>query len=417
MKVLVDHDGYDLLNLGGVAMLQACVVRLREQWPEADIRVIAHAPDRLKLYCPGTTAIGRTFADSRYIQIFPRKVRLASEQLWRIAGPQLRPTLGRGHGGDAGPLTAIEAVRWADVVVAAGGGYLTDTWWWHAAGVLSLLDLAQSLGKPTAMFGQGIGPLRGHALRALACRVVPKLAVLGLREQVTGLGLALSFGTPRDVIRVTGDDAIEVIPRTVCAPTGTALGVNIRAADYAGVGADSAATIGESVVAAAQGLGAPIIALPVSRYPTTSDLGAITACLRSARETTSVTLADLSSPDELLSAAAGCRSVVTGSYHAAVYALSQGVPAVCLTRSSYYDAKFAGLSALFPETCQVVSLAAQDAAQLVRSAIARTWYLPSAARSAALEAAQRQRAAGREAYAEFRAGVDRASAVHARAPR
>jgi polysaccharide pyruvyl transferase WcaK-like protein len=239
MKVLVDHDGYDLLNLGGVAMLQACVVRLRQQWPEATIRVIAHAPDRLQQYCPGTIAIGRTFADSRYIQIFPRKARLASEQLWRIAGPQLRPKLGRGHGGDAGPLTAIEAVRWADVVVAAGGGYLTDTWWWHAAGVLSLLDLAQSMGKPTAMFGQGIGPLRGHALRALACRVVPKLAVLGLREQVTGLGLALSFGTPPDVIRVTGDDAIEVIPGAVGAPTGTALGVNIREADYAGVGGDS----------------------------------------------------------------------------------------------------------------------------------------------------------------------------------
>jgi polysaccharide pyruvyl transferase WcaK-like protein len=417
MKVLVDHDGYDLLNLGGVAMLQACVVRLRQQWPDANIRVIAHAPDRLQLYCPGTTAIGRTFADSRYVQIFPRKVRLASEQLWRIAGPQLRPRVGRGNGADAGPLTAIEAVRWADVVVAAGGGYLTDTWWWHAAGVLSLLDLAQSLGKPTAMFGQGIGPLRGHALRALACRVVPKLAVLGLREQVTGLGLALSFGTPPDVIRMTGDDAIEVIPPTVGASTGTALGVNIREADYAGVGGDFAATIGESLVAAAHDLGAPIIALPVSRYRTTSDLDAIAACLRSAREMVSVTLADLSSPDELLAAAARCRSVVTGSYHAAVYALSQGVPAVCLTRSPYYDAKFAGLSALFPEACQVVSLAAQDAAQLVRSAIARAWDLPLASRSAALEAAQRQRAAGREAYAEFRSSVDRASDVHAPASR
>jgi polysaccharide pyruvyl transferase WcaK-like protein len=417
MKVLVDHDGYDLLNLGGVAMLQACVVRLRQQWPDADIRVIAHAPDRLREYCPGTTAIGRTFADSRYIQIFPRKVRLASEQLWRIAGPQLRPAVGRRHRGDAGPRTAIEAVRWADVVVAAGGGYLTDTWWWHAAGVLSLLDLAQSLGKPTAMFGQGIGPLRGRALRALARKVVPKLTVLGLREQVTGLGLALSFGTSPDVIRVTGDDAIEVIPSAAAAPAASALGVNIREADYAGIGGDSTAIIGESLMAAARDLGAPIIALPVSRYPTTSDLDAIGACLRAGLPTTDVTLADLPLPADLASAAVRCRAIVTGSYHAAVFALSQGVPAVCLTGSSYYDAKFAGLSALFPEACQVISLAAQDPSHVLRSAIARAWDLPPAARSAALEAAERQRAAGREAYADFRATVDLANAAHAPASR
>jgi polysaccharide pyruvyl transferase WcaK-like protein len=416
MKVLVDHDGYDLLNLGGVAMLQACVIRLRQQWPDADIRVIAHAPDRLREYCPGTTAIGRTFADSRYIQILPRKIRLASEQLWRIAGPQLRPVVGRGHRGDSGPRTAIEAVRWADVVVAAGGGYLTDTWWWHAAGVLSLLDLAQSLGKPTAMFGQGIGPLRGHALRALACKVMPKLTVVGLREQVTGLGLALSFGISADVIRVTGDDAIEVIP-AAGAPASMALGVNIREADYAGVGGDSAATVGDCLVAAAHDLSAPIIALPVSRYPTTSDLGAIGACLRSARPMTDVTLADLSSPDALAAAVAKCRAVVTGSYHAAVFALSQGIPTVCLTRSSYYEAKFAGLRALFSESCRVVSLAAEDSAQDLRSAIAQAWDLPPAARSAALAAAERQRAAGREADADFRVNIDRARAVHAPASR
>jgi len=196
-----------------------------------------------------------------------------------------------------------------------------------------------------------------------------------------------------------------------------ALGVNIREADYAGVGGDSAAAVGETLAAAAHDLGAPVIALPVSRYATTSDLGAIRACLSSARPTTGVTLSDLASPDDLLSAAAKCRAVVTGSYHAAVYALSQGVPAVCLTRSSYYDAKFAGLRALFPEACQVVSLAAEDRAHILRSAITQAWDLPPAARAAALEAAGRQRAAGREAYADFRAAADRATAPNALASR
>lgn len=417
MRILVDHDGYDLLNLGGVAMLQGCVARLRLQWPDAEIRVIAHAPERLEQYCPGTAPIGRTFADSPYVQILPRKVRLASEQLWRIAGPPLCDRLGgredrnRAHA-DRWPRTAIEAARWADVVVAAGGGYVTDTWWWHAAGVLSLLDFGQSLGKPTAMFGQGIGPLRGRALRAMAGRVMPRLKVLGLREEVTGLGLALSFGVPRDVIRITGDDAIELMPRSE-SPIGTALGVNIRAADYSGIGTEWADAIGGSILAAAQELGAPVIALPVSRYPTTSDLDTISDCLRTRHPATEVTLADLSSPAELAFASARCRAVVTGSYHAAVYALGQGVPAVCLTRSPYYDAKFAGLSALFPETCQVVALAARDSADLLRSAIRRAWDIPSAGRRAAKNSVAQQLAAGREAYAEFRTQVEtgRESAV------
>ena len=116
------------------------------------------------------------------------------------------------------PRTAIQAVRAADLVVASGGGYVTDTWWWHAAGVLSLLRLAQRLGKPTAMFGQGVGPIseRGRggsrALRAQARAVLPRLAVLGLREDRIGKDLAISLGIPAGAVAVTGDDALELIP-------------------------------------------------------------------------------------------------------------------------------------------------------------------------------------------------------------
>jgi polysaccharide pyruvyl transferase WcaK-like protein len=410
MRVLIDQSGYDLLNLGDVAMLQGCVARLRQQWPTAEILVIAHAPDRLRRYCPDTTAILPTFADLRGLKIFPRKARYASEQLWKIAGPPLHGRLGRGEPRDAvpetWPRTAIQAVHWADAVVASGGGYLTDTWWWHAAGVLSVLALAQSLGKPTAMFGQGFGPLRGRALCTMASWVLPRLTALGLREEITGLGLALSCGVGPDVITITGDEAIEVIPDTAPAVSGGALGFNIRAADYSGIGRDAAAAIGTCVVGVAHELRAPIVGLPVSRYATTSDLAVIGECLERGHTSRQVALADLSSPAELKSASAQCRAVVTGSYHAAVYALAQGVPAVCLSKSRYYDAKFAGLSALFPEACQVVSLIDHDPARPLRRAILRGWQLPAAARSAARDAAARQRASGRSAYEGFRLSMD-----------
>jgi polysaccharide pyruvyl transferase WcaK-like protein len=409
MRVLVDQSGYDLLNLGDVAMLQGCVARLRQQWPTAEIRVIAHAAERLRQYCPDTIATQATFADLPRLKILPRKARYGSEQLWKIVGPPFSGHLQRRDQPDGArepwPRTAIQAVRWADVVVASGGGYLTDTWWWHAAGVLSVLRQAQSLGKPTAMFGQGIGPLRGRAVRAMACMVLPRLAALGLREEVTGLGLALAFGARRDVITVTGDEAIEVIPDLAPADA-IALGFNIRAADYSGIGREAAAAIGNCVVAAAHELGAPIVGLPVSRYPTTSDRDAIGKCLESGQPGIGVAVPDLSSPAQLMSASAGCRAVVTGSYHAAVYSLAQGVPTVCVSKSRYYDVKFAGLAAFFPEACQVVSLIDDDPAHSLRRGILTAWHLPAAARSAARGSAVRQRTSGRLAYERLRLSID-----------
>ena len=115
-----------------------------------------------------------------------------------------------------------------------------------------------------------------------------------------------------------------------------------------------------------------------------------------------IVLHDLATPEALISAAAGCRAIVTGSYHAAVFGLARGVPAVCLTRSAYYDAKFAGLQALFPGACFVVPLDQPDLAGRLRQAVDQAWHLPAQERDDARNAAARQRHAGRQAYARFR---------------
>ena len=251
MRILVDQSGYDLLNIGDVAMLQSCVTRLRAQWPAAEIMVIATAPERLAAYCPGTIAVGRTFADRPAFRLVPRKARLALEQAWKIAGPYLARRPGRPLPGR--PRTAVQAVRAADLVVASGGGYVTDTWWWHASGVLSLLSLAQRLGKPTAMFGQGIGPMKRRLLLAQSRAVLPRLTLLGLREDRTGRPLATSLGVAPLALALTGDDALEqsshpgalVSHRALAASSAAAqvLGVNLRVSGYAGVDQATAASV------------------------------------------------------------------------------------------------------------------------------------------------------------------------------
>ena len=368
-RILIDQSGYDLLNVGDVAMLQSCVIRLRRLWPDADIMVICHAPERLASYCPGTTAIGQTLAGLPFFRILPRRPRLAAEQAWKMAAPYFSCRFRSRAVRPGRPRTAIQAVRAADLVVASGGGYVTDTWWWHAAGVLSLLRLAQRLGKPTAMFGQGVGPISGRrggsrALRAQARAVLPRLAVLGLREDRIGKDLAISLGIPSSAVAVTGDDALELIPEGSAADgsvrdgsvqCGRKLGLSMRVSRYAGVDQAAAETVGDLVVQAAEAFRAPIVTLPVSRYPVDGDLDALRALLHPERSGADIVLHDLATPEALITAAADCRVIVTGSYHAAVFGLARGVPAVCLTRLSYYDAKFGGLRALFPGACLVVS--------------------------------------------------------------
>jgi colanic acid/amylovoran biosynthesis protein len=250
--------------------------------------------------------------------------------------------------------------------------------------------------------------------------VLPRLAVLGLREDRIGKDLAISLGISSSAMAVTGDDALELIPegsavegsaadgstRGGSVQSGRALGISMRVSPYAGVDQTAAETVGDLVVQAAEAFRAPIVTLPVSRYPVDGDLDALRALLHPERSGADIVLHDLASPEALITAAADCRVIVTGSYHAAVFGLALGVPAVCLTRSSYYDAKFAGLRALFPGVCLVVSLDQPDLAARLGQAIDQAWHLPVQARDDARKAAARQRQAGREAYARFRDVVE-----------
>jgi polysaccharide pyruvyl transferase WcaK-like protein len=416
VRILVDQSGYDLLNIGDVAMLQACLSRLRMHWPDAEIMVIAHEPARLASYCPEARAITRPLAGHPLLRCLPRKPLLASEQAWKIAGPYMRGRVTSGRAAGDRPGTAIQAVQAADLVVASGGGYLTDSWWWHAAGVLSLLSLAQRLGKPTAMFGQGVGPISRPWLRAQAGTVLPKLKVLGLREDRMGRDLALSLGAPAAAVTLTGDDALELVDGATPV-AGRALGLSVRVAGYAGVASGTAAAVGAVVAGVARELGAPVSGLPVSRYPADADLAVLRTVLPGGPGRGPVRadceLEDIRSPAALVAAAGGCRAIVTGSYHAAVFGAAQGVPVVCLTGSPYYEGKFSGLRALFPGTCSVVPLGPPGYPARLIAAIHHAWCLPDAARAAAREAAARLRDAGRAAYAQFRAEAERSAAVTA----
>lgn len=348
MDVLVDHSGYDLLNMGDVAMLQSCVRRLHTLLPSARLQVVCHDPAQVERYCPGALPVVMQVPGSAARRL-PRRTRRAVE----FGAKALDPVAGLTHRTHALNPVA-RAVQSADVVVASGGGYLTDRFFWHGAGVLATLSFAQRLGRPTAMFGQGLGPLDNRFLRHQATRVLKRLHVLGLREGV-GAKLVLDrmgMGPDDDRIVLTGDDALAMVASASARPGGAAVGVNLRIASYTGVEVDSARAVVRQIADAARG--ADFVVLPVSRVPGEDDLTTTSAALSSCGVT--FTGADVRSPQELVEEVGRCSVVVTTSYHAAVFALAQGLPTVCLTRSAYYDAKFAGLRSLYGPACTLVDL-------------------------------------------------------------
>lgn len=391
MRILVDHSGYGLLNVGDIAMLQACVRRLLTLWPQAHIQVFTESAQRLQRYCPGVIPVAPTFAGRGGASALPKSGQLAAEQIWKTTAPLLA---GRGRRDGSRRPTLLEAVRQADIVVASGGGFVNDVFWWHGAGVLSVLRMAQRLDKPTAMFGQGVGPLRHPLLRRLVALTMPRVEVIGLREGVQSVPILLAHGVDPERISVTGDDALLMATTATRPPTGDMIGINVRVASYSAVDQ----TVGGRVVSAtrqeAACRGTSTVAIPVEHNKAASDVHAIA----------DHAAADIRTPDELAEQVARCRVVVTGSYHAAVFGLAAGVPAVCISNSRYYDAKFAGLAALFPSGCRLLRPGPKLEGQLAE-AIERAWETGEDTRrdihSAALSQVER---AGR-LYGRFKAVV------------
>ncbi|MGZ8411866.1 MAG: polysaccharide pyruvyl transferase family protein, partial [Gemmatirosa sp.] len=109
--------------------------------------------------------------------------------------------------------------------------------------------------------------------------------------------------------------------------------------------------------------------------------------------------ASLDTPARVIEAAARCRVVVTGAYHAAVFALSQGVPTVCLSGSPYYDAKFVGLAELFGAGCRMVRV--QEGTTAIRSAVDTLWRDADQLRPRLRDAALSQIVCGRATAARL----------------
>ena len=386
MQVLVDQSGYELRNSGDMAMLVACVEAIHAHLPEAGVSVLTTQPSALVNLAPSAVPV----RIAPPLVAFGPLGRSALQSAWRYGYKFMRPWLPTGRASDIGVAGALAQ---ADLVVSSGGGFLNDQFVSHASGVLSVLDAAQRRGVPTAMFGQGLGPLTSPWLKGLAKRVLPRLDRLGLREGVVGPDLAAGLGVPGDTMCVTGDDALRLAGAGSPPATGSFLGVNLRMSSYSAVDSSHAVEVRAALQDFVSARSPGLLALPVSSYANHFDLCAIAAILPATSG--QVVMEELPTPQSLAKATANCRAVVTGSYHVAVFALARGIPVVGVSRSTYYDLKFAGLQALFSELAvQLVSLSGDAARAKLERAVSDAWDISDTVRTQtavrAAELARRQ---------------------------
>jgi colanic acid/amylovoran biosynthesis protein len=416
LRILVDPGGYRCRNIGDMAMLEVALARLRKFWPDASIDIISLDPGGVLRIDPeihpvdangllgwnaDAVVLGKSAEPSKYAAFVMESCRILRRRnhdgLMKFMGRTALSIKRR----DPGLVDLyLAAVRRADLVVMTGGGSLNDVFKRNSFVRLETLELAMEVGAVTAIMGQGIGPVTDLTLTRRLQRILPRVDLIALREGIGSIALFSSLGVRAPAVMVTGDDAVALAydVRTAC--TGAALGINLRIATYSGVDQQIAGTVGSVLRDVAATQNTAMLTLPISRFAHEDDL--VTGkLLHGSDASVAVTETGPSTPAELLALLPKCRVVVSGSYHAAVFALSMGIPTVTIVGSDYYAHKFRGLADQFGPACRVEMARQPDFATRLRQSVDAAWLEADKVRPQLLTQAVRQIAASKAAYREL----------------
>lgn len=392
-------------NVGDIAMLQVAVARLSELWPDAEIVVLTDSAAGLARFCPGAKPVSRngamTWVSDRILLGQLHRLLPTWLSFWLSSAKRYlrarRPALVRGmlrarfrirdSVGRFGQLDSfLSTLESSDLLLICGSGGFADSCRDWNLFTLALVETAMAAGVPVALTGQGFGPISDRQVISRMRRVLPRVALLTSRGTRGADAIARDIGIPKDVFLTTGDETVEPAFQARSLSLGSGIGVNLRIAPYSGVSEDAADAIGAVLRGFAASQGATLIPLPVATHDYANDGITIGRLLRIDPSD----FAWLDSPQALYVQIAKCRVVVTGAYHAAVFALSQGIPTICISASDYYMCKFAGLRSLFGEGCTIIDLQRANSEPTLCSSLEAVWNRAPFIHEDLLEAARRQ---------------------------
>ena len=427
MRVLFDQVVYDMRNKGNIALLQMALRRVHNLWPDASLEVMAETAHILRLYCPGAFPVNilstinwsenrpklqrirqmtpnpvlRTMLEIReelkYRKINPKysKSLLPQNEISQIEVTKHVMEISMPDPSDSPDVE--QALRGADIVIGTGGGYLVDTDKDITIPVLKRLKRAKSMGKFVALVGQGLGQIEDPELQSLASAVLPELDLILVRECDFAIPTLQSLGVSRERILMSGDDAVELAYGSRNATLGRDIGISIRLAGYTDVSGHDIQQIRPVLHKTAAQYNARLVGLPTSCCGQESDQFQISELLagyprifQSSFRFESIT--------DLISKVGHCRVVVAGAFHAAVFALAQGIPAIGIVKSEEYSIKFRGLVDQFGPGCQLLYLNDKHFPEQLADAIITAWESADRLRPQLLERAKTQIQLNQAAY-------------------
>jgi len=187
MKILI-IEAYSAANIGSGALVENSVRLLLENFPGAEIEILAQTPESIHKLTGIPTyheLITLPLAQSRPKQV----LWLLSTGLWMAVhalAMQLRHlglTIPEGlYTFNARTLTAVRKVREADMVVSVGAERINDNFYKAILFSLYMLWMVHSYGKFLVLFPQTIGPFHFRITRYFSGLVLNRCHVVFLRD-------------------------------------------------------------------------------------------------------------------------------------------------------------------------------------------------------------------------------------------
>ncbi|MGA7138876.1 MAG: polysaccharide pyruvyl transferase family protein [Terriglobales bacterium] len=403
-------------NTGDISMLQVAVNRLHDLFPNARIEVLTDSAENLARFCPAAVPLanrGRAlwFANGvllgRYSDLAPRwfvNLLTRFKRTVRSRCPHLLSSIvthrlhGRNRPAEAETVKAFtRALQSADLLLICGaGGFYDGCQGWNLD-ILDLVEAAIQRDVPVVMFGQGFGPISDPFVLKRAAKVLPLVNFITLRGGRGSLAILRSLGVPESKVQTTGDEALELAYELRSEEGGQSLGINLRFAGSASTDDEDIKCIRAVLQDFAGRHGVSLTPLPIAMHAYSRDDLTIRQLLIGFDDQSDGGRT-LDTPLKVIKQAALCRVVVTGAYHAAVFALAQGIPVVGLAKSKYFSSKFLGLEDQFGEGCQTVFLDNPALPHRLYSAIERAWQNADKLRVPIQAAARRQIQSSQRSY-------------------